>query len=1284
MASATRAKAANPFPGLRPFHDSEEHLFFGRESQVDTMIDKLARTRFLTVVGTSGSGKSSLVNCGLRPALHRGLMAKAGTSWRMAQFRPGNAPLRAMARALAVPGLLFKGLELPGMTLDDMVEASLRMSRLGVADVYEQAQLSQGENLLIVVDQFEELFRYRMPGAAPGDAGRGAGLDQGHDAKAFVNLLLEANAQTSFPIYIVVTMRSDFLGDCAEFPGLPEAINQGQYLVPRLTREERRAAIAGPVGVAGGNISPVLLTRLVNDVGDNPDQLSILQHALNRTWARWQNEGCGEGPIDLPHYEAIGTMAHALDQHAEKAYSELPTDRARQVCEKIFKALTDRGTDARGVRRPMDVSTLCALSATTPSDLARVIDVFRKPSRSFLMPPLPEALDAGRMIDISHESLMRVWERLKAWSNEEAESARLYRRLSETAVLHVAGRAGLWRDPDLQLALDWRNREKPTEAWAGIYGGGFGPAMSFLAHSEAQRQAELRDAEKRQRRELEQEQTARSARLLRRLVGVIAMLFLLSAGVGVIAWKQREKAVAAESRAEDQADKAKAQSAHATAEEAQAIVEKKLADDAESRAKTAAASALSHEEEATKAAEEATKQRLEAQRQGDIARTRELAFQADLLRNSDVNELGTSTLLAIESMRKVQMLESDHALRAVLALLPAAGSKLFTQLRTPFPVPLVALSSDGRRVIAVSGAQFRSFTLEDGRETPPFTVDAPLQSHNFGIGGNLVAVANGKTLQVLEPDARKIHSKAEAPGTVSAVALSADGLYMVAGYTAGAGKGMISVFTTRDGRAASPAISYQHFVLALAVGQGGLKVAAAAEDHVELIDVKTGNEVWRTSYLQPVNGLAFNPDGSQLAVAGADYTARVIDATNGAEIARLNHRGPVLAVAFSPHGEYVASASQDDTARVFAASTGVEVSRMIHPEGVMAVSFGPDHSVATVSNDGSVRVFAIAAENLMSQLPGADQIQSWALSPDGLYAAASDQGAEGNSAHLLNANTGSELHELNHGGSVLDVAFSPDGRLLTTASEDRNARVFEVKTGLPISIVSLPDIVYTSAISWDGRTLATSSADRTLRTYDIGTKEKKSTFKFGRASTLEFSPDGRLLAAGDDEGNLTLFRLADGTTSVLPQGGRVNQIVFSRDGRYLATGSADKSARVFETSDWKLRLQMKHPSDVPAVAFSWDGRYIISGGHDDDARVFEIATGAEVALLEHPGGISALVFGRDNRIIALSAKVISGHWFYPADLIREACSRLTTPNLTPDKWKQYMGSEPYRKTCANK
>jgi hypothetical protein len=191
-----------------------------------------------------------------------------------------------------------------------------------------------------------------------------------------VNRLLEARADASCPVYVVLTMRSDFLGECAQFFGLPEAINKGQYLVPRMSRDERRAAILGPASVGGVEIAPVLLTRLVNDVGDNPDQLSILQHALNRTWARWQQETGGKGPLELRHYEAIGTMAHALDEHAEEAYSQLAGARNQTICEKIFKALTDTGTDARGLRRPTTLGALCAIAEATAAEVTAVVDVF--------------------------------------------------------------------------------------------------------------------------------------------------------------------------------------------------------------------------------------------------------------------------------------------------------------------------------------------------------------------------------------------------------------------------------------------------------------------------------------------------------------------------------------------------------------------------------------------------------------------------------------------------------------------------------------------------------------------------------------------------------------------------------------------------------------------------------------------------------------------------------------------------------------------------------------------
>ena len=475
----------NPYPGLRPFRDDEEHLFFGRERQVDAMVDKLRATRFLAVLGSSGSGKSSLVNCGLRPALYRGLMDSAGSAWRTAQFRPGNRVMRALAGALCAKGGVYDRLHSEDFSAEALVESALRSSRLGLVDAFAEAHLPPGTQLLLVVDQFEELFRYRglaSGGVSPANAQEHS---LGADAVAFVNLLLAVREQPDCPIHVVITMRSDFLGDCAQFHGLPEALNVGQYLVPRLTRNERRMAITGPAGVEGASISPVLLTRLVNDVGDNPDQLSILQHALNRTWAKWDADGRPGGEVQLSHYEAIGTMAAALDNHARRAFNELDATQ-KILAQRMFQVLTDSGTDARGIRRPTTFATLCEITQAEPAAMLAVMAAFRKPSRSFLMPALSEAVDANTVIDISHESLMRVWTQLQGWGVDEAQSAQMLRRLADSAKAYP-DKESLWQDPKLQLALNWERQQQPNAAWARLYGVELAPALQFLRASEAAR-----------------------------------------------------------------------------------------------------------------------------------------------------------------------------------------------------------------------------------------------------------------------------------------------------------------------------------------------------------------------------------------------------------------------------------------------------------------------------------------------------------------------------------------------------------------------------------------------------------------------------------------------------------------------------------------------------------------------------------------------------------------------------------------------------------------------------
>jgi len=520
----------NPFPGLRPFEEDEEHLFFGRENQIDQLSSKLIQYHFLAVIGASGSGKSSLVKSGLIPVLHSGLCGGVGHGWRIGVFRPGNSPIKNLTDCFFSDELLGNTPSLNQESLRPIVETSLRRSDYGLKNIHEQLLSNFEENILIVVDQFEELFRFSNAEKQSNSVKR--------EADAFINLLLRATENKSKKLYIAITMRSDFLGDCTAFRGLPEAINMGQYLIPRMSREERKLAITGPVAVAGVKITPRLVTKLLNDVGESPDHLPILQHSLMRTFNEWSNNSDFDQPLDLAHYEAIGTMSSALSLHAEEALVKLKAPQLK-ICEGLFKTLTEKGENGRGVRRPTKLSSIGSIIDQPIDKVVEVIEVFRDPKVSFLMPPSDVELSGNSIIDISHESLMRVWKRLINWVNEELESAEIYLRLSDAAIFHLEGKSALWRDPELQLALNWKHQNQPNKNWAERHNLIYDQVINFLQQS-------LDQKEKAEKELLKKEKATK--RRTRIFLFFISIGFVFSSVFAYQSYLSKQKAESAEKK----------------------------------------------------------------------------------------------------------------------------------------------------------------------------------------------------------------------------------------------------------------------------------------------------------------------------------------------------------------------------------------------------------------------------------------------------------------------------------------------------------------------------------------------------------------------------------------------------------------------------------------------------------------------------------------------------------------------------------------------------------------
>jgi tetratricopeptide (TPR) repeat protein len=589
VAAKSGLSADRPFPGLRPYRFEDQQFFFGREDQIFSLYRLFDHSRFVAVVGSSGSGKSSLVRAGLLPLLERESGEPTGRTWAMIQMHPGDAPIASLAAAMAERFFPDDDRAIRAARRE-RIRFALRQSSFGMADALREIAGLGATSIILVVDQFEELFRYatakRQSAERDDDAGRH------EEATQFVQLLLASSRDRALNVYVLLTMRSDFIGDCASFQGLPEAVSASQFLVPSLTRDQREEAIRGPLTKAGAVIEPALVERLLNDSGSEIDQLPVLQHCLLRIWEAARAAG-GAAKLTLDHYVNVGGIAHALSQHADEVLKSLPSDEL--TVEQTFRSLAEIDNEGRIIRRARLFKDLLAETGVGAQSLWRVVDRFRDDDCSFLTPPkseTPEHLDSTR-IDVGHEALLRCWERVSGdqrsgaqytgWIREEAADGRAYRNLLGMA--ESGDKIGT--DTVEQRWKRWQERPR-TPAWAERYGGHlqdverlFGDSLAALEaqrdrerrQAQAERDQERRhieEAEERKRMQLEADRSRerenaalRFARLAwaAAIVGFVLLIFACGAGFlfyrqSGIANQQRQEAESQRQEAETQRQQA--------------------------------------------------------------------------------------------------------------------------------------------------------------------------------------------------------------------------------------------------------------------------------------------------------------------------------------------------------------------------------------------------------------------------------------------------------------------------------------------------------------------------------------------------------------------------------------------------------------------------------------------------------------------------------------------------------------------------------------------------------
>ncbi|MBP2478045.1 WD40 repeat protein/energy-coupling factor transporter ATP-binding protein EcfA2 [Crossiella equi] len=1129
-----------PYPGLAAFQAGDADRFFGREELVQRLRLLLGQRRFVAVVGASGAGKSSVLRAGLLPQAGPALV-----------ITPGARPLEECAIALGAR------LGTPAGTLAADLRAQPRNLGLALRQLLHEEH--PGAELLLVVDQFEELFTLCSDPA---------------ERTAFLAALRAASDdELTGRTRVVIGVRSDFYTHCLQRPELAPVLQDAQIVVGRLSTDELRAAIVEPAVRARATVETALVTRLVADASGRPGVLPLVSHALLETWKRRRGN-----TLTLTAYDEAGGIEHAVARTAEHVHEQL-SEPQRELLRGVLLRLTALGEGTEDTKRRIDRTEL----DTADPDTALVLD---RLTQARLL------TRDGDSIEITHEALIRSWPRLRGWLTEDRDGLRVHRALTDAAAAWEAdGRDpdALYRGSRLALARDWVRRHpaalSPRE-------------QEFLARAVA-------EADRAER--LERRRTTR----LRQAVALLAVLVLLSGTAAVLAVRaqevaDRERTTAIAQRVADRAISLRTANPGLAARLSLAAY--RLAPTREARGGLYGSFATHY---ASPLAEQGnTVYDVEYHPDG---RAMVIANQDSTVGLWDVADPAhphrVRTLYGHEGAVLSAVYSPDGTLvasggqdgvgRLWSVRDPGRAKEIGRFPQTGEQITTLAFSRDGTHLVAgaIDGAM-RVWDVHDPAAPRLLSTLREFRTlHSLAFSPDrrtLAAVGTGSA-------AVRFYDTAD-PGRPRELAqprLGRDAAYGGAFnrdgtlFATGLSDRTVQVVDVRerDQPRTLPALrGHEDTVYDLAFSPVEDVLATAALD----CDVRTWLLADREhprpgvkldKHTDIVRAIAFRPDGRTLASGGLDRSVRQWDFTDpGAPVAlaeRSGHVGTVLATAFHPSAPVLVTTGGDFTVRLWDVREQ-RYPRLLkvltrHTDMVYDARFSPDgRTLATAGFDGVVHLW----DTTDPLAPG--ELGSLRGEGDGVLSLA--WGAQG--AMLVTGRVDGRLRLWDvrdrrdpqpgallegHSGVVFGVAYNEAANLVVSVGGDRMVRVWRATdhTGAAELAVAAghTDLPYSVAISPQGTLLASSGADHTVRVWDI------------RDPTRPTEVSRR-----DDHGNITY------------------SVAFRADGRALVSTGADRTLRLWEvgeggelTESASLAL---HRDRVYTAQFSPDGTVVASSGHD--------------------------------------------------------------------------------------
>jgi WD40 repeat protein/class 3 adenylate cyclase len=1188
-----------PYKGLAAFEAEDAEYFFGREELVAELTARLAGTRFLAVVGPSGSGKSSLVRAGLLPRVWDGALP-GSEAWPTLVITPGAHPLNELAVRLAV---LCD--DRPASLLQDL-EADPRAAELAIRRALSDRPSEV--RLLLVVDQFEEIF---------------ALCRDEEERRQFIEALLYAVEAEDGRTIVVPTIRADFYGRCADYPQLAARMSDG-LLVGPMSEDELRAAIERPAAVVGLRLQPGLAETILDDVAGEPGALPLLSHALLETFARRRG-----AQLTLSGYAASGGVAGAIAQTADTVYGGL--DREQQaLARSIFLRLTELGEEgAQDTRRRV-----------APRELVRTAE--EAPAVQAVLKTLTDArliTTAEDTVEVAHEALIREWPTLRGWLEEDREGLRTHRHLTEAAAeWERLGRepGELYRGARLATAGEWvaEHADLPNPLERGFLG-----ASQELARSE--------EAERHRRRQ----------RTIAGLATALAITLILA----LLAGQQWQRARVEEQKALQQAGILLASQAEAELEAGYGDLAVLLALEAlehypyTAQAEHALGQAVSysralqghtaHEGAVTSVSWSPDGTRVATSSTDNSVHVWDAA-SGEQLRVIDLPEGITGNVY--DYTLAVKWLPDGEHLLTVSGDRFLLGSQDFDLLLwdattagegEAAPEPLLAIEipnqaepEQGEGSVTTLGVHYASGAAADF---------APQSGRLATLGGDDSAIIWDAGLQgqelVLKGHANDVNAVAWSPDEARLATASEDGT--------------ARIWDTQDGEMRMVLEGHEGAVNSVAWSPDGTQLATAGDDGTVRIwntapAAESGAAGDLLGSLEPQAGivwsLAWSADGSHLATGTDDGRIRIWSVPGGEIMADLGgHNDFVAHLAWSPVDDRLASAGADGVARVWNAAPSTAAQALPYWT-VSDLSWSSDgHYLALPTGDtgygtgepGRLAVWDVEAAQPVTHKLDTDFNYIWFeadYSPDDrlLVIGGLSSWPEGisdlDTRHVLDAQTGQEVQSftVTDGSWIRSCGWSPDGAQVATGTAGGILYLWDVQTGeLLNTLVGHEAEKMINYVKWspDGTQIATACDDGTARVWDATTGEtllvlahEAPTFVWSAV----WSPDGsRLLttSGADDigaEDNTVRIWDANSGEELLVLRGHGSQIIvgdWSPDGSRIVSTSSDSTTRIWDAESGEELLTLSTPAVYcPFAHWSPDGKYVAVGMETTPAEIWRV------------------------------------------------------------------------------